>query len=93
MDQESEDMLEQGASVFTQGILMETQQAGQTFADIEARHADIMKLENFMREPRKMFLDMAMLVESQICWEVLPSHPPIITLMQLCYDSLGDSKE
>lgn len=65
-DKELEDMLEQGNSaVFTQGIIMETQQAKQTLADIEARHADIMKLENSIRELHDMFMDMAMLVESQ----------------------------
>ena len=45
---------------------METQQARQTLADIEARHADIMKLENSIRELHDMFMDMAMLVESQV---------------------------
>ena len=45
---------------------METQQAKQTLADIEARHADIMKLENSIRELHDMFMDMAMLVESQV---------------------------
>nr|1L4A_B Chain B, S-SYNTAXIN [Doryteuthis pealeii] len=47
------------------GIIMETQQAKQTLADIEARHADIMKLETSIRELHDMFMDMAMLVESQ----------------------------
>lgn len=65
-DEELEEMLEQGNSaVFTQGIIMETQQAKQTLADIEARHADIIKLENSIRELHDMFMDMAMLVESQ----------------------------
>ncbi|KOB76736.1 Syntaxin 1A [Operophtera brumata] len=51
-----EEMLEQGNSaVFTQG----------TLADIEARHADIIKLETSIRELHDMFMDMAMLVESQ----------------------------
>ena len=45
---------------------METQQARQTLADIEARHADIMKLENSIRELHDMFMDMAMLVENQV---------------------------
>ncbi|KAG5884298.1 hypothetical protein JTB14_006306 [Gonioctena quinquepunctata] len=59
-------MLEQGnPAVFTQGIIMETQQAKQTLADIEARHADIIKLENSIRELHDMFMDMAMLVENQ----------------------------
>lgn len=48
-------------------IIMETQQAKQTLADIEARHADIIKLENSIRELHDMFMDMAMLVESQVC--------------------------
>lgn len=54
---------------------METQAAKKTLADIEARHQDIMKLENSIRELHDMFMDMAMLVESQVCllW-VLCSH-------------------
>ncbi|KAK3930747.1 Syntaxin-1A, partial [Frankliniella fusca] len=63
-NEELEEMLEQGNSaVFTQGIIMETQQAKQTLADIEARHADIIKLENSIRELHDMFMDMAMLGE------------------------------
>merc|ERR1712241_583305 len=65
-DAELEDMLEQGnPSVFTQGIMMDTAQAKQTLADIEARHADIIKLETSIKELHDMFMDMAMLVESQ----------------------------
>ncbi|XP_045785050.1 syntaxin-1A isoform X2 [Maniola jurtina] len=65
-DDELEAMLEQdNPAVFTQGIIMETQQAKQTLADIEARHADIIKLETSIRELHDMFMDMAMLVESQ----------------------------
>ena len=45
---------------------METQQAKQTLADIEARHADIMKLEKSIQELHDMFMDMAMLVEQQV---------------------------
>ena len=64
--EEVEDMLEQGnAAVFTQGIIMDTAQAKQTLADIEARHADIIKLESSIKELHDMFMDMAMLVESQ----------------------------
>ena len=47
-------------------IIMETQQAKQTLADIEARHNDIMKLETSIRDLHDMFMDMAMLVESQV---------------------------
>ncbi len=47
-------------------IMTDTQQAKQTLADIEARHADIIKLESSIRELHDMFMDMAMLVESQV---------------------------
>ncbi len=49
-----------------QGIMMDTAQAKQTLADIEARHADIIKLESSIKELHDMFMDMAMLVESQV---------------------------
>lgn len=65
-DEELEEMLEQGnISVFTQDIIMDTQQAKQTLADIKARHEDIMNLEKSIRELHEMFMDMAMLIESQ----------------------------
>lgn len=65
-NEELENMLEQGNSaVFTQGIIMDTAQAKQTLADIEARHMDIIKLETSIKELHDMFMDMAMLVESQ----------------------------
>jgi len=65
-NEELENMLEQGnPSVFTQGIIMDTAAAKQTLADIEARHADIIKLETSIKELHDMFMDMAMLVESQ----------------------------
>jgi len=63
---ELEDMLESGnPAIFTQGIIMDTHQAKQSLKDIEARHEDIIKLENSIRELHDMFMDMAMLVESQ----------------------------
>lgn len=49
---------------------MDTHQAKQTLADIEARHADIIKLENSIRELHDMFMDMAMLVESQVMFYI-----------------------
>lgn len=52
-------------------IIMDTHQAKQTLADIEARHADIIKLENSIRELHDMFMDMAMLVESQVMLKLL----------------------
>ena len=45
---------------------MDTAAAKQTLADIEARHADIIKLESSIKELHDMFIDMAMLVESQV---------------------------
>ena len=51
---------------YFQGIIMDTAAAKQTLADIEARHADIIKLETSIKELHDMFMDMAMLVESQV---------------------------
>ena len=65
-------MLESGNSaVFTQGIMMDMAQVKQTLADIEARHNDIIKLETSIRELHDMFMDMAMLVESQVSYKVV----------------------
>ena len=50
------------------GIIMDTAAARQTLADIEARHADIIKLETSIKELHDMFMDMAMLVESQVLY-------------------------
>ena len=47
-------------------ILKESKIAKQTLADIEARHKDILKLEQSIRELHDMFLDMALLVEAQV---------------------------
>ena len=51
---------------YIQGIIMDTAAAKQTLADIEARHADIIKLETSIKELHDMFMDMAMLVDSQV---------------------------
>ncbi|XP_070573112.1 syntaxin-like isoform X1 [Ptychodera flava] len=65
-NEELEDMLESSnPAIFTSGIIMDTQQAKQALGDIEARHNDIIKLENSIRELHDMFMDMAMLVEQQ----------------------------
>jgi len=64
--EELEEMIESGnPAIFTQGIIVDTQQAKQSLRDIEARHNDIMKLENSIRELHEMFSDLAILVESQ----------------------------
>ncbi|CAF1015187.1 unnamed protein product [Adineta ricciae] len=63
---EVEEMLESGnPAVFTQGIMVETAQAKQSLADIEARHGDIIKLEKSIKELHDMFIDMAALVQTQ----------------------------
>lgn len=63
---------------------METQQAKQTLADIEARHADIIKLENSIRELHDMFMDMAMLVESQVMFWCKSDVQIFLVLILLC---------
>lgn len=63
---------------------METQQAKQTLADIEARHADIIKLETSIRELHDMFMDMAMLVESQVTNTIIIQFYQIYVTKQPC---------
>lgn len=65
-DDEIEEMIESGnPAIFTRGIEMETQQAKQSLAEIEARHSDIMKLEKSIMELKDLFVDLATLVEVQ----------------------------
>ncbi|XP_039268061.1 syntaxin-1A-like isoform X2 [Styela clava] len=68
-DNELENMLENSKdgspAIFTGGIIIDTQQTKQALNDIEARHNDIIKLENSIKELHDMFMDMAMLVEQQ----------------------------
>ena len=65
-DDEIERMLESGnLQIFSESYLNETKMAKQTLADINARHKDILKLEKSILELHDMFMDMAMLVESQ----------------------------
>jgi syntaxin 1A len=46
--------------------LVSTQKAQQSLDEIEARHHDITKLENSIRELHNMFLDLAVLVADQV---------------------------
>lgn len=65
-NEELESMLESdNPAIFTSGIIMDniTEQA---MNEIETRHTEIIKLENSIRELHDMFMDMAMLVESQV---------------------------
>lgn len=65
-DEELEEMLEKGnLSVFTEGIILDTQAAKQQLADIEERHADIVKLEKSIKDLHDMFMDMALLISNQ----------------------------
>nr|XP_046151491.1 syntaxin-3a isoform X3 [Oncorhynchus gorbuscha] len=65
-DEELEEMLEGGNSaVFTSGI-MDSGISKQALSEIEARHKDIVRLESSIKELHDMFVDIAMLVESQV---------------------------
>ncbi|XP_057295038.1 syntaxin-like isoform X2 [Hydractinia symbiolongicarpus] len=65
-DDELEEIIEGGnPTIFTQGIITDTQQAKQSLKEIEARHNDIMKLEDSIKQLHEIFTDMAILVQSQ----------------------------
>lgn len=55
-------------------IKMDSQMTKQALNEIETRHTEIIKLENSIRELHDMFVDMAMLVESQV--RPPPPRPP-----------------
>lgn len=57
---------------------MDSSISKQALSEIETRHSEIIKLENSIRELHDMFMDMAMLVESQVsAWgpTALPLSP------------------
>uniref|UniRef100_A0A672JM63 Syntaxin-2-like n=1 Tax=Salarias fasciatus TaxID=181472 RepID=A0A672JM63_SALFA len=65
-NEELEDMLESGnPSIFTSDIISDSQITRQALNEIESRHQDIIRLETSIRELHAMFMDMAMLVETQ----------------------------
>ncbi|AWP06706.1 putative syntaxin-2 [Scophthalmus maximus] len=65
-NEELEVMLESGnPSIFTSDIISDSQITRQALNEIESRHQDIMRLESSIRELHTMFMDMAMLVETQ----------------------------
>uniref|UniRef100_A0A3B4VKV0 Syntaxin 2 n=1 Tax=Seriola dumerili TaxID=41447 RepID=A0A3B4VKV0_SERDU len=65
-NEELEEMLESGnPSIFTSDIISDSQITRQAVNEIESRHQDIMRLESSIRELHAMFMDMAMLVETQ----------------------------
>ncbi|XP_034452029.1 syntaxin-2 isoform X1 [Hippoglossus hippoglossus] len=64
--EELENMLESGnPSIFTSDIISDSQITRQAVNEIESRHQDIIRLESSIRELHAMFMDMAMLVETQ----------------------------
>lgn len=40
--------------------------AKQTLEELQARHQDLLKLEESIRELHEMFMDLAMIIESQV---------------------------
>jgi t-SNARE complex subunit (syntaxin) len=59
-------MLESGnVSVFTEGLLMETENQKQLLAELECRHGLILELEKSIRELHDLFIDVALLVDQQ----------------------------
>lgn len=53
-------------ALFSLQIIMDSNITKQALNEIETRHSEIIKLENSIRELHDMFMDMAMLVESQV---------------------------
>ncbi|XP_048854458.1 syntaxin-2 isoform X2 [Brienomyrus brachyistius] len=65
-NEDLEDMLESGnPSIFTSDIISDSKITRQALNEIEARHKDIIRLENSIKELHEMFVDMAMLVKTQ----------------------------
>ncbi|XP_046396421.1 syntaxin-like isoform X2 [Ischnura elegans] len=65
-DEELEDIIDSGkTSVFTGNVLMETMEARRVLDEVKARHEEIIKIEQSIRELRDLFVDMAILVEAQ----------------------------
>ncbi|KAG9270501.1 syntaxin-2-like isoform X1 [Astyanax mexicanus] len=66
-NEELENMLESGnpLSIFTADIIPDSHINREALNEIESRHKDIMRLESTIKELREMFMDIAMLVETQ----------------------------
>ncbi|KAG9353934.1 hypothetical protein JZ751_012058 [Albula glossodonta] len=61
-----EAMLESGIpAIFTSDVISDSQITREALNEIKARHRDIIQLESSIRELHQIFMDMAMLVESQ----------------------------
>ncbi|VDD83649.1 unnamed protein product [Mesocestoides corti] len=65
-DAKVEDMLEStNPCVFTDAVMEQTTAAKKSLMEIEARHADILKLEKSIEEMKEMFSQIALLVDQQ----------------------------
>ncbi|XP_062340439.1 syntaxin-2-like [Osmerus eperlanus] len=65
-DEELEEILHsENPAIFTSDIISDSQITRQALSEIESRHQDIIRLESSIRELHDMFVDMAMLVETQ----------------------------
>ncbi|KAG5452046.1 Syntaxin-1A [Clonorchis sinensis] len=65
-EDEIEDMLEKkNPEIFTQAIMASTEAAKRSLCDIEARHADIIRLEKSVEELRDLFTTLALTVDQQ----------------------------
>ncbi|VDP72928.1 unnamed protein product [Echinostoma caproni] len=66
VEQELEDMLEKkNPEIFTQAIMADTEAAKRSLSDIEARHADIIRLEKSIEELRDLFMAVSLMVDQQ----------------------------
>lgn len=65
-DDKVEEMLDStNPSVFTEALMEQTEAAKRSLVEIEARHADILKLERCIEEMRDLFSEIALLVDQQ----------------------------
>ncbi|KAL7062691.1 hypothetical protein AAHC03_01069 [Spirometra sp. Aus1] len=65
-DDKVEEMLDStNPSVFTEALMEQTEAAKRSLVEIEARHADILKLERSIEEMRDLFSEIALLVDQQ----------------------------
>lgn len=64
--EELENLLEKdGAAVFVDNIVADTLEAQLALANVKARHEEILKVENSIKEIRDIFVQLAILVETQ----------------------------
>lgn len=65
-NEDLDEMIESGdVSVFTEGYLMETENQKRMLADVTQRRDQILELERSIKELHDLFVDMALLVQSQ----------------------------